>query len=142
MENQQLFDKLSSLYYKDIKKYIFEGMDIYARVYKCYDGDSVNIIFKFKDEFIRQPCRINGIDTPEISRCSEEEKQMGLIAKEYISSLLLNQIVRVKILKTDKYGRQLVNIFLLDEDQTNVNKLMIDMGYAKHYDGGTKSSWV
>lgn len=136
------YNKLFDLYYKDVKKYIFEGLVLIARVYKVYDGDSINIIFKYKDEYIRRPCRIDGIDTPEISRCSEEEKALGLKAKEYLSDLILEKLVKIEVLKSDKYGRELVNIYLLDENNTNVAKLLIDNGYAYEYDGGTKSTWV
>ena len=139
------YNELFNLYYKDVKKYIFEGLKIKARVYKVYDGDSINIIFKYKDGYIRQPCRINGIDTPEISRCTDEEKQLGLTAKEYLSSLILEKLVEVEILKTDKFGRQLVNVSILDENQipqTDIAELLITGGYAKPYYGGTKGTWV
>jgi len=143
MENQQLYNELINFNPLNAKKFIFEGLITIAKVYKVYDGDTISIIFKYNNEFIRDSCRIAGIDTPELSRCSDEEKQMGYIARDYLKTLILDKVIKVQFIKPDKYGRPLINIFLLDEQQTNINNLMITGGYAVKYNGkGPKSDWV
>ena len=42
----------------------------------------------------------------------------------------------VKCNEFDKYGRLLVE--LLNDDNKTINQMLIDEGYAKAYDGGTK----
>jgi len=61
----------------------------------------------------------------------------------YLKSLILDKIIQVQFINRDKYGRPLINIFLLNENQTNINNLMIEGGYAVEYNGkGPKSPWV
>ncbi len=140
--NIDLYNELLVLNKEDAKKFTFENLITYGKVYKCYDGDTVSIIFKFNGEYLRKTCRINGIDTPEISRCSEEEKILGKEARDYLISIILNRVVEIEFIDTDKYGRPLIKIFLIDENKTNINDLLIQKGYAQSYYGGPKNQWI
>jgi micrococcal nuclease len=121
-----------------IKSFSFNGVQKYARIVKVYDGDTCTIIFRWKKQNIKCSCRLYGIDTPEIRTTNKKEKELGYIAKDFLSSLLLEKVVMVHFLKDDKYGRPLVNIFL---NGSSIQEIMITNGFAKPYFGGKKYKW-
>jgi len=147
-----MFEKVKDLakYYKT-KKYLqklnkneidtfsFNGVQKYARIIKVYDGDTCTLIFRWKKQDIKCSCRIIGIDTPEIKTSNPQEKELGLKAKDFLESMILEKVLKVHFLKNDKYGRPLVEIFL--HNGQSISNLMISGGYAKLYFGGTKSKW-
>lgn len=108
-----------------------------GKVIKVYDGDSITIATQTYLHYpvYRFSVRLNGIDTPEIRTSNENEKMHGYKAKNALSEKILNKIVVLKNLDSEKYGRLLADVYLNDE---NVNQWMIDEGYAVKYDGGTK----
>lgn len=120
------------------KSFILENYITEALVYKVYDGDTISILFKYRDEFLKDSCRIYGIDTPEMRSC-DKEKELAYKARDFLSSLILNKIIKVHFLNLDKYGRPLIRIYL---DNSDIGFLMIEKGYAKEYNGGTKQSWI
>ena len=67
----------------------------------------------------------------------ETEKECAIIAKETIEHLLLNQIVSLKNIKHEKYGRILADVYIGD---FNVNNYLLEQRLAVSYDGGTKIS--
>lgn len=81
--------------------------------------------------------RLNGIDCPEIKSKNENEKQCAQIAKKELSNLILNKIITLKNVETEKYGRILAEVYL---DELHLNKYMIEKRLAVTYDGGTKIS--
>lgn len=102
-----------------------------ARVVSVYDGDTITVdislglgIYK-KDETIR----LKGIDTPEVRG---SEKEAGIKARDYLRERILNKEVIIKTYKDSKgkYGRYLAEIFI---DGENINKELVDKGYAKSY---------
>lgn len=123
------------------KSFIFENYDTIARVYKVYDGDTISILFKYKEEFIKDSCRLYGIDTPEISRTTDAEKELGYKARDYLKTLILDKIIRVEFIDFDKYGRPLINIYSI-EDNVNIVDLLIDNEYGRAYYGGKKLDWI
>jgi micrococcal nuclease len=140
--DEQLIKELFNFNTKNAKKFIFQDVITLAKVLKVYDGDTITILFKYNNEYLRISCRIMGIDTPELRGSCDKEKELGYIARDYLSNLILNKIIKIHILDEGKYGRPIINIFLLDQEETNINKLMISGGYAKPYYGGAKSPWV
>ena len=131
--------QLNKLNPKDVKPFSFEGVEKYARIVKVYDGDTCTILFRWKKQNIKTSCRILGIDTPELRTSNKKEKALGYAAKEYLEYMILEQILKVKFSKDDKYGRPLVEIFL--HNGTSVADLMIKQGHAKPYFGGAKTKW-
>ncbi len=115
-----------------------EGMNLKGKVTKVYDGDTVHIVLPVFGGMYRWTCRIEGVDTPEIKSKNESEKEKAVIARNALSELILNRLVKVKCGKLDKYGRLLVYI---DHDGTDVSSWLIQNNYAYEYDGGTKKSW-
>ena len=143
-----------------IKNYMEDGSDIKwedtveftfpikgGRVIKVYDADTITIASKLPYEespMYRLSVRLNGIDTPEIKGkgISEEEKEAAKIARDYVSNLVLNKVVRLENIESEKYGRILADVFIGD---IHLNELLIKERYAVSYDGGTKKkpqSWL
>ena len=122
-----------------IEKFSYKGIITYAKVYKVYDGDTVKIIFEYRGELIKYSCRIFGIDTPEIRTKDLEEKRLGYLARDFLSSFLLNKVVKIELFDFDKYGRLLAKLYInVGGEEKNISDIMISEGYAKPYFGGTK----
>lgn len=143
-----------------IKNYMEDGSDIKwedtveftfpikgGRVIKVYDADTITIASKLpydESPMYRLSVRLNGIDTPEIKGKGvlEEEKEAAKIARDYVSNLVLNKVVRLENIESEKYGRILADVFIGD---IHLNELLIKERYAVSYDGGTKKkpqSWL
>ena len=114
-------------------------------VIKVYDGDTITIASKLPysaSPLYRFSVRLNGIDCPEIKGKDENEKQCAQIAKKEMSELILNKVVTLKNVQTEKYGRILADVYIGD---LHLNKHMIEKRLAVSYDGGTKispSNWM
>jgi len=114
-------------------------------VIKVYDGDTITIASKLpypESPLYRFQVRLNGIDCPEIKSKNNSEKECSLISKQVLSSLILDKVVTLKNIQTEKYGRILADVYL---DNLNLNKYMLDKRLAVVYDGGTKISpkdWI
>jgi len=114
-------------------------------VIKVYDGDTITIASKLpynNSPMYRFSVRLNGIDCPEIKGKDENEKQCAQIAKNLMTELVLNKIVTLKNVNTEKYGRILADVYI---GELNVNKHMIEKRLAVSYDGGTKkipNNWL
>ena len=110
-----------------------------ATVVNVIDGDTIDVDIDL-GFFItkRERVRFAEIDVYEIKigkDTTEEQKQIGLAAKAYVENLLLNRQVLLKTIKinsSDKYGRFLALVFLLEEDkEIKVNDLLIKEGFVK-----------
>lgn len=109
-------------------------------VIKVYDGDTITIASKLPYDtspMYRFSVRLNGIDCPEIKTKNENEKKIAIIAKNTLSSMILNKQVHLKNCTTEKYGRILADVYT--DDGINLNELMIHNGLAVNYNGKTKS---
>jgi endonuclease YncB( thermonuclease family) len=109
-------------------------------VIKVYDGDTITVASKLpypSSPLYRFSVRLNGIDCPEIKGKDENEKKCAQIAKQEMSDLILNKIVSLKNVQTEKYGRILADVYIGD---LHVNKHLIEKRLAISYDGGTKIS--
>lgn len=135
-----LMQQLNSLDIKNVKKFSFNNYTTIIKIIKVIDGDTVSGIFKFKDSFYKYNFRINGIDTAEIHSKNENEKNIGLNAKDYLSNLIMDKILVAHFLEFDKYGRILVNLYLNNSEL--ISDHLINGGYAHKYDGKTKEVWI
>ncbi len=111
------------------------------KVIEVIDGDTVRIDMQDESDLISNlgyTIRIAGIDAPEIEGNSECEKQIGLIAKDFLKKILFNDR-QVKIInpKWDKYGGRILAD--IETDGVLVSKLMIDNGLAITYKGKKKT---
>lgn len=124
-----------------VNKFSFKGLKQYVKIIKCYDGDTVTVLFRWNGIYVKKSCRLMGIDTPELRTKSKKEKNMAIAAKTYLESLILNKVVKVEFLADDKYGRPLINIYKGAFNKKTVNDMMIDNGYARQYYGQKKLKW-
>lgn len=115
-----------------------------GRVIKCYDGDTITIVFKMPNDntIYRASVRLNGIDCPELKSNNEYEKECAKIAKQRVEALILNRIIYLENIKTEKYGRALADVYFKYNESSKVkfhlNDLLIKERLAVAYDGGTK----
>ena len=111
-----------------------------GKVIKVYDGDTITVaskILKGKDVY-RFSVRLNGIDSPEIKGKSEAEKVSAIVSRDKLSNLILNKVVRLEDVKTEKYGRILAEVYL---DNLHINQWMLENKLAESYDGGKKKKF-
>ena len=109
-------------------------------VIKVYDGDTITIASKLPYSgslLYRFSVRLNGIDCPEIKAKDEFEQECSQIAKKVMSDLILNKIVTLKNVQTEKYGRILADVYI---DNLHLNTYLLEKRLAGAYDGGTKIS--
>ncbi len=109
-------------------------------VLKVVDGDTidVDIDLGFKISYT-QRVRLAGIDSPESRTRDLYEKKLGMESKEWLKNALSHaKTIIIKTEKpdsTEKFGRILGWLYV---DDVNLNKAMIDQGYAWEYLGKTK----
>lgn len=102
-----------------------------AIITAVYDGDTVtaDIDLGFGIWMKGQKLRLVGIDTPELRG---EEREQGLIVRDYVRELILDKevVVETEKDKSGKYGRWLATIWI---EQENLNQRLLDEGLAKEY---------
>lgn len=92
-----------------------------GHVVKIIDGDTYDIVLNRKQTRVR----MFGIDAPE--RGMDYYK----VAKEYLGSLCMNQMIRIEVINTDRYGRIVAKSFLSDGRELGAE--MIKAGLAWHF---------
>lgn len=119
---------------------------------KVVDGDTidVNIDLGF-DVCTKQRVRLLGIDTPESRTSDKEEKRFGLLSKKKLREWCLKAVasekddidIELRCPEADsrgKFGRVLGEVWVSDDGVwTNVNKWLVDEGYAVPYGAQNKS---
>lgn len=79
----------------------------------------------------KETCRLANVDSPEM------KTPEGKVAKNRMSSkILFGQIYKIKVLKREKYGRSLVEIF--DDKGESLSDWLLKEGLAKEYSGGKR----
>lgn len=109
-------------------------------VIKVYDGDTITVVSKLpypESPLYRFQVRLNGIDCPEMKSNIVSEKECALMAKEKTNSLIMNKVVLLKNLQTEKYGRILADVYLND---LHINNHLLEKRLAVPYNGQTKIS--
>jgi len=108
-----------------------------GKVIKVYDGDSITIAAKPYENYpiYRFSVRLSGIDTPELRTRNENEKKHAIIARDALSEKILDKIVTLKNVESEKYGRVLADVYLGDE---NICEWMVANNYGVQYGGKTK----
>lgn len=109
-----------------------------GRVIKCYDGDTITIASYLpynESKLYKFSVRINGIDCPEIRGKTENEKKCALLSKIAVENKILNKIVTLDNVGTEKYGRILADVII---DNISIGPWLIEQNLAVNYDGKTK----
>ena len=119
--------------------------DYKAKVTRVVDGDTFDCTLDLGfDIYLKQRCRMMGMDTPESRTRDLEEKAKGLEAKAYVKDLLENSDDgKFSIIShgTGKYGRVLGEIYVKGHEKS-LNELLKENGHAYEYDGGKKKAFV
>jgi len=122
-----------------------------------YDGDTITVATPL--DGTRAPMyhfsvRLRGIDSPEIRGSSPEEKAAATKSRDALAAKILNQMVFLQNIDTEKYGRVLADVFLEksgsessgsgsnEEPKQSISEWMLEHHYAVAYNGGTKESWI
>jgi len=110
-----------------------------GKVTRVVDGDTVDCILDLGFN-IHHSCRVRllGIDTPESRTRDHEEKARGLLSKQALKDLLTDKDFVIKTHKKKakgKFGRVLGELWIAEK---NINKEMIELGYAVEYYGQSK----
>tara|TARA_B100001094_G_C18143755_1_gene779433 strand:+ start:377 stop:841 length:465 start_codon:yes stop_codon:yes gene_type:complete len=140
-KKQTMEETLKDYDWKSCKPYVPNIKE--GKIIKCYDGDTVTIATIVEKIVVRFNIRMLGYDCAEIKSKDTDEKQVAKWAKEYISEMILNKMVKVvKNGGYDKYGRLLLEIEI---DGKNVNKIMLEKWgveyYGKHKEEVDWSKW-
>ena len=123
-------------------KFSLNGYKTFAKCVHAYDGDTIHVVFKMpnSNDCYKWIIRMMGIDTPEIKTKNTYEKQLAVKARDFLRELILDKLIVIECLDFDKYGRLLGNIYI-EGNEMSLSNIMIEKGYAKAYDGGTKIKW-
>ena len=145
----------------NIERFTLYGIQTFGKVISLYDGDTFDIVFavpisSFTKErpiskskkgvcmicpspdtpiIMRMKCRLDGIDAREL------KSEGGKEAKSILEGYLLNKILRCEFKGQDKYGRQLIRIFVtINYKEIDLSEhLKIYSQYFCYYDGGKKT---
>ncbi len=101
------------------------GETLFGRVVRVDDGDTVWLESE-TGQNVR--IRFQGIDAP------EKGQDFGNRARQHLNSLVHEKKIRVKVDKTDQYGRIVGRIFLdSPSGSTDIEESMLRAGLAWHY---------
>lgn len=146
--------ELEAITQKDVPVFSFSGIKTIGKIVKIIDGDTVHIVFDDNGRFIRQVCRLSGIDTPEYKKnvnaakkarnrlfqlCTDFNVQIDDMCDVKKLNEMIDdnrKLVKVVFHGKEKYGRELVDIY--DYNETCFNDIMVKEGFAVKYTGGKK----
>jgi len=116
-----------------------------ATVERIIDGDTVDVNLSLGfDVSVKQRLRLYGINAPETHgvKKTSDEYQRGMAATEFLEEMIGNKEVLVHTHKdeTGKFGRYLAEIYVVNRlgGRVDINKAMINNGYAVEYYGGKR----
>jgi endonuclease YncB( thermonuclease family) len=146
---------MQNLKYQDVPLFTFQGLACPAKIVKIIDGDTIHAIIEYNEKMIRLVCRLHGIDTPEMKQTPIPAKKARNRLFELCSNCTINvssdmmdtkilnglldnntKLVQLEFMGKEKYGRELVKIYL--ESGVCVNDIMIEENHAYAYNGGKK----
>ena len=106
---------------------------------RVLDGDTAEVFLRLGfDISIRIKVRFVGLDTPESRTRNLEEKEMGLIAKEYTKDMLEGEEVIIDSIEWGKYaGRCLGRIY---KGNKCINDEIIRLKLGWEYWGGKRGN--
>lgn len=112
----------------------------YCEVVRVVDGDTFIVRFEGKNVRIRLSC----VDTPEsVANNSSLNCEEGRIASDFVKQLLTaGTIVKIET-DTKLYdGNDRVLAYVYLEDGTMLNRLLLEMGYAKVFNDNTNHKFT
>ncbi len=100
-----------------------------AEILRIIDGDTYDVLVNLGwGVLMRHRVRLRGIDTPEMNT------QEGKDAKAFAEEILLDQRIYLTNVakRTDKYGRTVAKIWLVDEGR-DITEYLLTEGYGVPY---------
>jgi endonuclease YncB( thermonuclease family) len=164
MDKQAAFELLSN-YDNSTPMFSLAGYEGWARLCDLHDGDSLKLTFPFNDGKVHRVIgRVLSVNSPEMISKDPVVKAWAFKARNRLLSLIAPEpfevngtyskkdiikklhedvsLLWIKAHKQDKYGRILLDIYFSPEDTKTIQSILIEEGYCKPYDGGTKQQWV
>lgn len=134
---------LDTIEYKDTVPFV--PPITHGKVIKVYDGDTITVASRLpgSDTCYRFSVRLAGIDCPEIKSRSASEKEVAQLAKQFVTSQVMDQVVELKNVEMEKYGRLLAQVWYHESytgDRLCLNEEICGRRLAVAYNGGTKVS--
>jgi endonuclease YncB( thermonuclease family) len=152
---------------KDVPEFSLCGLTLQGKVVEAYDADTCKVVLPVLNTFYKFTCRLNGIDTPEMKPRKDKPNRdneivwakkaraellklitqdestffdnLDLKKEEIIQKLQENKnLVTVKCLEFDKYGRLLVELYSSKTGDKSFSNCLVDKNLAVSYDGGKK----
>lgn len=119
-----------------------------SRVFRCveyvsnYDGDTMTVSIPGQHELFGQlvSVRLNGIDTPEKRTHNICEKELSVVAKDYLRYRVLKSksgTLELRDIQRGKYFRIVAEVWV---NGRNINRDMIARNLAVLYFGDTKTN--
>ena len=133
--------KLDKLNADDISLVPHKKEEIKAKVVSVYDGDTVTCIFLHgKKVPMKINVRIRGIDAPEMKSKNPLETKAAMVVKHIVSSMIKDEMVKLVIIKWDKYGGRIVgDIYYKNKgNECSLSDFLLGAGLVKPYDGTKK----
>ena len=144
----------------DVGEFSLADLECYTKVVHVYDGDTCHIVIKYNNKFTKFTCRLNGLDTAEMTSKDDTKKQKAIQARNFLINKVTGQTVKSDVTKKeikkllslsnklcyvhfhgqDKYGRWLVELYENKDDKVTINQQLINSGLAVEYDGGHKNN--
>ena len=112
---------------------------ISATVLKIVDGDTIEVKAHPWPGF--NPVikiRLLGIDTPEIRGKCQQEKNLAIQAKKYLTSITPPSVMLHDVQYGKYAGRLLAEVHAAD---INLSEALMKNGFARGYDGGQRQGW-
>ena len=128
--------------------YSYENLKKKIKILRVIDGDTVDIALHHDEtgKIFKYRVRLYGIDTPEKRPLkSNPNRDKEIAASKRSSEALIkileenDNIVVSLFYKPDKYGRLLCTLY--DKNGEDINKWMVENGYAYEYFGKTKQKY-
>jgi endonuclease YncB( thermonuclease family) len=119
----------------DTCNYNLSGLTVYAKIVYVVDGDTVDTVFKYNDQYYKFRLRLKAINTPETKG---PERPLGLFVKKFVNFRLLDKIVKLELYGFDNFGRLLSVIYVND---LNFNEYLVHLKYACDYKDRKEHVW-
>ena len=138
----KIIEEINNLTLSNTKEFSFDGTITYCKVLRIHDADTITVGFKYNENFYKKNLRLNNIDAPELHSKNGDEALACRLGRNYLSSLIMNNVLIAHMSGLDKYGRILSELYTLDK--LHLNNLMVQKKYVRTYtsDNLHKGPWT